>query len=205
MIAQASGSATKTAVSLGTVKLTVVPMATGAVRVIGPVLVVDPVPRGRRFVNGIALNQVPDPATGGEVIQVVVNGVLDSTQPLTTDLTLIQVFGSKTNDVITVDPSVTVPTTINGGTGGGKNILRGGGGPTIQNGWFGHTLLVGGTGAKRARRPEGPRPLPAQHRDGADLRRQRQSGQEPPSADPDGRHLLPLRQGAPGPRLTARS
>ena len=41
---------------------------------------------------------------------------------------------------------MTVPTTLNGGTGGGKNILKGGGGPTLENGWFGYNLLVGGVG-----------------------------------------------------------
>jgi hypothetical protein len=44
-----------------------------------------------------------------------------------------------------VDSNVTVPTTLDGGHGG-KNVVSGGGGPTREHGWFGHTLLVGGTG-----------------------------------------------------------
>ena len=85
VIAQASGSSTQTAVSQGTANITVAPGQTGAVRLVGPVLVVDPVPRGLRFINGIPVNQVPGPSTGGDIIQVVVNGVLDSTQPRSTD------------------------------------------------------------------------------------------------------------------------
>jgi len=134
-----------------TVSLTVGQGSTGAVRLIGTspnqVLVVDPIPNNIHFTNVIHVSQVANPTTGGDMIQVSVNGLLDSIQPATSALTQIIVFGSKSSDQITVDPSVTVPTTLNGGTGGGKNIINGGGGPTLENGWFGHNVLIGGVGA----------------------------------------------------------
>src|SRR5262249_31390198 len=65
---------------------------------------------------------------------------------------------------VTVDPSVTVPTTIAGGQRS-RSRLVGGGGDTREHGWLGHTTLVGGTGPNeligrvgRARvKPSGPK------------------------------------------------
>jgi cyclophilin family peptidyl-prolyl cis-trans isomerase len=151
VLATSPTSTTPTPISLGTVNIAVaatpiVPTAnTGAVRVIGPVLVVDPVPTGVHATNFIVLNQVPDPA-GGNVIQVAVNGILDSTQPSTSAVSQIVVFGNKSSDNITVEPSVTLPATLDGGHGGGRNLLRAGAGPTLMNAWWGHTTLVGGSG-----------------------------------------------------------
>jgi cyclophilin family peptidyl-prolyl cis-trans isomerase len=129
----------------GTVSVTVGAASTGAVRLIGPVLVVDPVPTKPHTTNNIEVNQVPSGTSGDQKVVVTVNGVPDLTQPLTSQLYQIVVFGTKANDNVQVDPSVTVPTTIDGGHGG-NNVLKGGGGQTIENAWFGHTLLVGGVG-----------------------------------------------------------
>lgn len=151
VVAQGSGSSTPTPISLGTVNISVgaQPIAqtgvTGAVRVIGPVLVVNPLPTGIHRSNFIVVNQVPNPA-GGEVIQVAVNGVLDVTQPSTSSLNRIVVYGSKSTDRIIVKPSVTLPATLDGGPGGGRNKLSAGSGGTLMHGWYGHTTLVGGAG-----------------------------------------------------------
>ena len=58
-----------------------------------------------------------------------------SIQPATTDArSSIAVYGSKANDRITIDPSLTMPVELNGGTGG-KDVLTAGGGPTREQGW----------------------------------------------------------------------
>jgi hypothetical protein len=151
VLASSPTSTTPTPISLGTVNVSVAAKPnvataqTGAVRVIGPVLVVDPLPTGIHATNFIVLNQVPNPA-GGDVIQVAVNGILDSTQPSTSTVNQIVVFGSKSSDNIRVDPSVTLPATLDSGHGGGKNLLNAGAGPTLMNAWWGHTTLVGGSG-----------------------------------------------------------
>ena len=82
-------------------------------------LVVTPQPRTDRGTNTILVTQRADPAAGGEGrIVVSINGTIDETQPLEGDLLRIVVFGSKANDIIRVDPSVTVPATLDGGHGG---------------------------------------------------------------------------------------
>jgi cyclophilin family peptidyl-prolyl cis-trans isomerase len=119
---------------------------TGAVRLINSVLVVTPVPRTDHGTNNIHVTQQADSTvTGGQKIVVLVNGIPDVTQPATDSLDQIVVFGGKASDNILVDSDVTVPTTLDGGHGG-KNVVNGGGGETREHGWFGHTLLVGGTG-----------------------------------------------------------
>jgi cyclophilin family peptidyl-prolyl cis-trans isomerase len=125
-----------------TVTINVVPGETGAVRVVNNVLLVTPKPhRGRRFTNTILVSQT----TGANpVVQVTVNGIVDANQPLVSRLNQIVVYGSKANDKITVDPGVTVTTTLDGGHGG-KNRLVAGGSNTREHGWFGHTTMVGGT------------------------------------------------------------
>ena len=82
-------------------------------------------------------------ANGEGRIVVAINGAIHETQPLEGALLRIVVFGSKANDIITVDPSVTVPATLDGGHGG-RNRLRAGGGPTTLHGWFGANVLAGG-------------------------------------------------------------
>lgn len=134
-----------------TVTLSIGAGNTGAVRVVGTspdeVLIVTPVPRTDRGRNTIDLVQVADPlADGGAVIQVVVNGEIDNTQPGIGDLVGIVVYGgNKAKNTIIIDPSVTVPSTISGGQGY-KNHLTGGSVETREHGWFGHSVLIGGSG-----------------------------------------------------------
>jgi cyclophilin family peptidyl-prolyl cis-trans isomerase len=134
-----------------TVNLTVGAGNTGAVRVVGTapdeVLIVTPVPRRDRGTNRIDVTQVANSsAAGGSLIQVVVNGLLDMVEPGTGDLLGIVVYGgNKAKNDVFIDPSVTVPATIDGGHGY-KNRLTGGAGPTLEHGWFGHSVLIGGSG-----------------------------------------------------------
>jgi cyclophilin family peptidyl-prolyl cis-trans isomerase len=129
----------------GTAQINTVSGVTNAVRIIHTVLVVDPPPRTGRGTNTIGITQIPDTTTGGQKLQVTVNGIPDSIQPSTSLISQIVVFGTKARDNITVDPSVTIPATLDGGHGG-KNLVKGGGGVTLEHGWFGHTLLAGGVG-----------------------------------------------------------
>ena len=109
------------------------------------VLFVTPPPRTDHGTNTITVHQVGDP-TNGPVIQVNVNGVVDSQRPAVTSLSQIVVYGSKASDKITVGPEVTLPTTLDGGHGG-QNVLQAGGGPTREHGWFGLNTLIAGPGA----------------------------------------------------------
>src|SRR5262249_53946289 len=84
-------------------------VATGAVRQIGRVLVVTPLPRTDKGTNVITVSQV------NSQIVVTVNGAIDTTHPNTTDLDRVVVYGAKASDQISVDPSVTLPTTLDGG------------------------------------------------------------------------------------------
>lgn len=125
------------------------PVNTGAVRLVNNVLVVTPPTRGRKVTDSIHVSQETDAAvTGGERIVVSVNGATDIIQPASSSLLQIVVFGTKANQNIVVDSDVTVPTTLDGGHGG-RNVIRGGGGTTRAHGWFGHTVLVGGTGSNQ--------------------------------------------------------
>jgi cyclophilin family peptidyl-prolyl cis-trans isomerase len=133
-----------------TVSITVGPTNTHAVQVVDQALVVTPVPRFNHGTNKIEVAQVPDAAAmGGAVIQVVVNGQLDQVQPAIGTLDRIIVFGgARVNNDIVIDPSVTLPTTIDGGHGR-VNYLTGGGGETREHGWFGFTTLIGGPGTNQ--------------------------------------------------------
>jgi cyclophilin family peptidyl-prolyl cis-trans isomerase len=126
------------------------PRNTGAVQVIGTVLVVTPLPRRDHGRNTIQVVQVPNAsASGGAVILVIVNGVLDATQPAVGDLDRLIVFGgNKAKNDIIIDPSVKLNTTIDSGHGL-VNFLTGGGGSTREHGWFGHTTLIGGPGTNQ--------------------------------------------------------
>jgi cyclophilin family peptidyl-prolyl cis-trans isomerase len=122
------------------------PVNTGAVRVVGTVLIVTPLPHVGHRVNVIDVVQTPSTSTSSTpVIQVFVNGQLDINQPQVSAIDSIIVFGSKTSDRITIDPSVTIPALVDGGHGG-RNVLKGGGAETREHGWFGLNKLVGGTG-----------------------------------------------------------
>jgi cyclophilin family peptidyl-prolyl cis-trans isomerase len=148
VLAQAPNSTSTTVISSSPVQVTVGAMQTGAVRLLDNILIVTPVPRAVRKTNNIQITQVPDATTGNETIQVTVNGIPDSIQPVASSLDRLVVFGGKASDNITVDSSVTVPATLDGGHGG-KNIVIGGGGTTAEHGWFGRTLLTGGTGSNK--------------------------------------------------------
>jgi cyclophilin family peptidyl-prolyl cis-trans isomerase len=130
-----------------TVTLSVGAVNTGSVRLIDNVLVVTPPPKPHHATDNIVITQVADTSVpGGQKILVTVNGVPDLTQPASSSLIQIVVFGTKANDNVQVDPSVTVPTTIDGGHGG-KNVLKAGGGTTLEHGWFGFNVMIGGTGS----------------------------------------------------------
>ena len=133
----------------GVVNIVVGATLTGDVRIIGNALVVQPPPKYHGK-NKIHVAQVPDAsADGGAVIQVSINGVLDSTQPGINDINRIIVFGGRAaRNQIVVDPSVQVATTIDGGHGT-VSFLTGGGAPTREHGWFGYTTLIGGPGANQ--------------------------------------------------------
>jgi hypothetical protein len=109
---------------------------TGSVRLLDGVLLVSAPPR-RSGTNNIRVEEV------GGAIRVLINGRFDSVQPATGDVDRIVVYGSTANDRIVVDPSITQPTTLNGGRGG-RNVLRAGGGKSRLHGWWGQNTLVGG-------------------------------------------------------------
>jgi len=140
-------SPTTTVSNPATVTIEVGATSTGAVIQVGRVLMVTPPPRYDKGLNTIFIRQVPNPAgTGPDVIQVTVNGVLDSTQPAISNLDSIEVFGGgRANNDIVVDPSVTVPVTLSGGHGL-RNYITGGSGPSREHGWFGLNLLIAGPG-----------------------------------------------------------
>jgi cyclophilin family peptidyl-prolyl cis-trans isomerase len=122
---------------------------TGAVHLIDKdVLVVTPPPRTDHGTDNIEVSQQNPTGTGTQSIVVTVNGVPDVIQPPANSLLQIIVFGSKASTDIQVDPNVspTIPITLDGGHGG-DNVIQAGSGPTREHGWFGHTLLIGGTGS----------------------------------------------------------
>jgi cyclophilin family peptidyl-prolyl cis-trans isomerase len=145
--ATSSGSATGAPASAPSLPATAtIQVNTHIARLINDVLIVTPPPRTDHGTDNIVVSQQADATVaGGQKIVVTINGIPDATQPPALALTQIVVFATKVNSNIQVDPSVTVPTTLDGGHGG-KNVIKGGGGPTREHGWFGHTLLVGGTG-----------------------------------------------------------
>ena len=132
--------------SFGTsINIAVANANTGAVRFIPNssndtvgTLVVTPVPRTDSGTNVIRASVV------NGTVQVTVNGVLDQTQPTTDNVDRIVIYGSKANDNITIDPSLSAIATIDGGHGG-KNILTAGSGQTREHGWFGRNTLVQGS------------------------------------------------------------
>lgn len=127
------------------------PIDTGAVRVIGSVLVVTPSPRPVKSVNNILVSQeVNDASPANEHIKVSINGKYDATQPLASSISRIVVYGSKATDRIYLDNTLdpTIKATLNGGQGG-QNSLRAGPGSTRSHGWYGQNTLIGGTGANQ--------------------------------------------------------
>ncbi len=112
---------------------------TNAVRLIGRVLVVTPPPRFDGLGNSVSITQ-----TNG-VLQTTVNGVIDSIQPASTAIDRIVVYGTPLSDSILINPSVMIPTTLDGGHGG-HNFLTAGAGSSRIHAWFGKNLVQGGTG-----------------------------------------------------------
>jgi cyclophilin family peptidyl-prolyl cis-trans isomerase len=121
-----------------TVTINVAAGNTGAVRLLGTVLVVTPVATPHKH-NAITVDEV-----NGN-IQVTVNGVLDSNQPAATSLSEIVVYGENTGNTITVTPDVEVATSLDGGHGG-RNFVKGDGPFSTINAWFGKNVVQGGTG-----------------------------------------------------------
>ncbi len=145
--ATSTGSATGAPASAASLPatVTIAPLRNIA-RFINNVLIVTPLPRRDRGTDNILVSQVADPTViGGERIVVSINGIADQTQPAAATVQQIVVFGTKANTNIQVEPGVDVPTTLDGGHGG-KNVVRAGGGASRLHGWFGQTLLVGGSG-----------------------------------------------------------
>ncbi len=114
-------------------------MATGAVRQIGPALIVTPPPQPLRNSepNTIIVSLVDQRVT------VSINGVIDTLRPQVGDLERLIIYGSVASDIITVSPEVPLLATINGGLGG-RNQLQAGGAPTRIHGWFGFNRMTGG-------------------------------------------------------------
>lgn len=112
--------------------------STGAVRLVGQVLVIDP---PVSFHKNPPYNITVDQQNGA--IEVTVNGVMDTIQPQASQVQYIVVYGTKGRDVITITPNVQVPATIDGGHGG-HNTLSAIGGSTVEHGWFGFTREIGG-------------------------------------------------------------
>ena len=102
------------------------------------VLVVTPLPRTDGGTNFINVGQ----ANGN--VTVTVNGILDTLQPTIANTNQITIYGSTGNDRLTIDPSLTIPVTLNGGTGG-RNVLVAGGGQTAELGWYGKNRLFQGS------------------------------------------------------------
>lgn len=125
------------------------PAVTGAVRVVGAVLVVTPVPTTvTGATNEILISEPPNAQSpASQKLNVTINGVTDTLQPLASSIDRIVVYGSKASDHVTIDPGVdsTINVTLDGGQGG-KNVLQAGAGPTREHGWFGQNVLSGGGG-----------------------------------------------------------
>ena len=182
----------------GTVTITVgptQPVTTGAVRVVGNTLIITPLPRpldhGTNYIDVI---QVPSTATSSTpVLQVYVNNQLDVTQPAVSNIDSIIAFGSKANDVITIDPTVTIPSVIDGGHGG-VNRLKGGSDETLEHGWFGHTTLIGGSGPNQLIGRAGQVKFRPTRSNGSHLRRQAETQDEHAESGAARRHVLHLQE-----------
>jgi cyclophilin family peptidyl-prolyl cis-trans isomerase len=98
-------------------------------------LIVTPLPQTTKNASNII--DVTQNAAGDA--EVIVNGTVDTNQPALLDVDSIIVYGAKANDRITVDPALTVPVSLSGGTAG-HNVLTAGGGPTREQGWYGTTV-----------------------------------------------------------------
>jgi peptidyl-prolyl cis-trans isomerase A (cyclophilin A) len=121
---------------------------TNAVRTVGRTLVVTPPPVTSS--DTISIAQINDPNnSANDILQVAVNGMIDSFQPLVASIDRIIVMGgAKANNTITIDPSVTIPAVSLAGGNGVKifNVIQGGSTATREHGWYGKNTLIGGSG-----------------------------------------------------------
>lgn len=138
-----NGNTTNRVSAPGTVTINVTSGVTGAVRLIGSVLVVTPPPNPTRHQDQIAITQT---SGSNPVIQVEVNGVIDSTQPNPSSLDEIVVYGSKTGTSTVVSPAVNVPVSLDTGHGGTNFINAAASADTEIRAWFGHGAVQGGSG-----------------------------------------------------------
>ena len=159
---------------------------------IGTALVVQPLPtyHGK---NVIHIAQVPDAsADGGAVIQVSVNGELDSTQPGISDINRIIVFGGRTaRNQIVVDPSVQVATTIDSGHGK-RSFPDRRGGPDHGNTAGSATHVDRRAWPEPAHRPGRQRQVQTQQGDHPDLRQPTEEPDTPAESATAGRNVLPV-------------
>ncbi len=132
----------------GTVTFGIGVANTGAVTQVGPALVISPLPnRNIHVTNKIQVSQIrQSSSSSGFSIVVTVNGVVDNAVTSTGSINQIIAYGGRrVNNRITIEPSVTVPTTLSSGQGR-RSRLVGGDAETREHGWFGHSTLVGGPG-----------------------------------------------------------
>lgn len=115
-----------------------VPGNTQSVRVLQDTFIVTPRPRRNGGKNTVEIREF-----NGNLMAIV-NGVADATTLAADNAIRIVAYGSKTSDTITIDPSVTVPATIDGGHGG-NNRLTAGDTSSRLHGWFGQNVMKGGT------------------------------------------------------------
>jgi hypothetical protein len=107
------------------------------------VLVVTPPPRTDSVPNTISITR----GTGNRLL-VNVNGRVDTlelrTPGSTTGVTVnrIVVFGTKSDDIITIGPDVRIPATLNSGQGG-NNTIQAGAVSSRIHAWFGRTRVIG--------------------------------------------------------------
>lgn len=130
------------------------PINTGAVRVVGTVLVVTP---PATTIHGPA-NQIliTEPANAqspaSQKLTVSINGFVDTTQPLASSIDRIIVYGAKSGNSVTIDPSVdtSINVLLDGGHGPrSRNTLQAGSGVTREHGWYGQNNLKAGTAANQ--------------------------------------------------------
>jgi Ca2+-binding RTX toxin-like protein len=81
--------------------------------------------------------------TWGSDLQAYVNGILRFEHPLS-DVSGIQLYGYDGGDTLTIDSSVYIPATLNGG--GGNDYLAGGSGADVIDGGTGSDYMIGGGG-----------------------------------------------------------
>jgi hypothetical protein len=112
------------------------PVSTGAVRFILDSsssatgnYVISPLPRPSKNAH----NTIDVTQQDGN-IEAIINGVIDLNQPAVSNVDSIIIYGSKANDRITIDPSLTMPVELSGGDGG-KDVLIAGSGPAREQGW----------------------------------------------------------------------